>query len=456
MTITEQEMRKAVAESNVTKINGQPTNKDIDLLDDKLTVFASSFPSELGGGMHGHTGLVKSVADYEIFAPGTPFITPTNPGSYPQGAMTAAQRPQMEASHKTLIVQFQTCIGVAKGLKDLILQAVEEDFLLELRAEGIAYLNVTPLQMLTHLRNRWGSMDFVDITSLLTEFDAPWNSAEVPTKYFNQTEKARRQLARANVQIDERAMMAKALKSFKDAGDYDAPIREWEAKPVAAQTYANGSQKPIRSNGFRDRFQVDLIDFCKMRKRDPFGTVMQWIATVKDHSTGFTHVSAIPRKTAHFVAHRLQEAFGILGYPSIFHTDNGKEFTARRILRFLRSISPSIITVTGRPRQPSDQGSVEIMNKLVKRLIGSELAERRAAGDNPNWTEILGAIMSNINSQHGRMINSVSAYQAVFGQLYDQSVSCSLDDARDCWTVEQRLKVRWVSMAVFWWWIYDN
>jgi hypothetical protein len=78
---------------------------------------------------------------------------------------------------------------------------------------------------------------------------------------------------------------------------------------------------------------------------------------------------------------------------------------------------------------------------LVKRLIVSELAERRAAGENPNWTEILGAVMANINSQHGRMINSVSAYEAIFGQLYDQSVSCSLEEARECWTVEQRLKV---------------
>ena len=43
----------------------------------------------------------------------------------------------------------------------------------------------------------------------------------------------------ANIQIDERAMMVKALKCFKDAGDYDAPIREWEARPVAAQTYSN-------------------------------------------------------------------------------------------------------------------------------------------------------------------------------------------------------------------------
>ena len=203
MTNPEQETRKSVAECTVTKIHGQPTNQDIDILDDELTAIASSFPSELGGGLHGHAGLVKNDADYEIFAPGTPFVVPANPGVYPLGNIPAAQRGQREAEHKALQTQFQTCIGASKGLKDLILQAVDEDFLLELRAEGIAYLNVTPLQMLTHLRDRWGTMDYVDITSLLAECDTPWNAAEVPTKYFNRTEKARRQLARANVQIDE-------------------------------------------------------------------------------------------------------------------------------------------------------------------------------------------------------------------------------------------------------------
>jgi hypothetical protein len=33
--------------------------------------------------------------------------------------------------------------------------------------------------------------------------------------------------------------MVKALKSFKDAGNFDAVICEWEARPVATQTYAN-------------------------------------------------------------------------------------------------------------------------------------------------------------------------------------------------------------------------
>jgi len=45
-------------------------------------------------------------------------------------------------------------------------------------------------------------------------------------------------LACANIQIVKQAMMVKASKSFKDAGDFDAAICEWEARPVATQ-YAN-------------------------------------------------------------------------------------------------------------------------------------------------------------------------------------------------------------------------
>jgi hypothetical protein len=164
---------------------------------------------------------------------------PANPGVYLLGNIPATQRGQREAEHKVLVEQFQTWVGAIKGLKDLNLQAVDKDFLLELQAKGIAYLNVTPVQMLTHLHDCWGTLDFIDITALLSECNTPWNAVEVPTKYFNWTHKARRQLARANIQIDEQAMMVKALKSYKDAGDFDATICEWEARPVAMQTYAN-------------------------------------------------------------------------------------------------------------------------------------------------------------------------------------------------------------------------
>ena len=236
MTNPKQDTWQAVKDCAVTKVHGQPTNQDIDHLEEELIAIASNFHSELGGGSHGHAGLLKSAAEYELLAPGTPFFFPANPGVYPQGNFPAAQRGQQEAEHNALIKQFQTCVGASKGLKDLILKAIDKDYLLELKEEGIAYLNVTPLQMLTHL---WGTMEFVDVTALLAEFDAPWNAAEVPQKYFNRIEKARKKLVRANVQVDEQAMMAKALKSFKDAGDFNTAIHEWEVRPAAMQTYAN-------------------------------------------------------------------------------------------------------------------------------------------------------------------------------------------------------------------------
>ncbi len=133
---------------------------------------------------------------------------------------------------------------------------------------------------------------------------------------------------------------------------------------------AKGSRKPIRSLHYRERFQIDLIDFRMLRKRDPFGVLVHWIMTLKDHATGFIYMCALPKKRANLVTYKLHEIFGVIGSPKIFHTDNGKEFTAKVVLKLLCSLNTNILSVTGRPRQPQDQGSVESMNKFVKRNIG--------------------------------------------------------------------------------------
>ena len=232
------ETRKNVAEQTVTKVNGQPTNTDIDLLEEELIAIAATITTSLGGGNNGHAGMLISDLDYAAFAPGTPFVPPANPGVYPIGA-TNATRARMEAEHKEQVKQFETFVGVSMGLKDLIQQAIDKDYLLELKQERVAYLNVTPLQMITHLRSRWGTVDFVDISALITECDAPWNVAEVPQVYFNRVEKAVKQLAKASINIDRMAMMNKALKCFKDCGNFDPAIREWEARPAATQTWDN-------------------------------------------------------------------------------------------------------------------------------------------------------------------------------------------------------------------------
>jgi hypothetical protein len=166
--------------------------------------------------------------DYATMAPGSLFVAPVNPGVYPVG-VTAATQSRMEVKHKEQVTQFHTFVGVVMRLKDLVLKAIDKDYLLEIKHECVAFLNVIAAQMLTRLRNRWGMVDFVDITALMAECDAPWSVDEVPTIYFNQVEKAMKQLAKANIIWDRRAMMNKALKSIKDARSYNPAIREWEA-----------------------------------------------------------------------------------------------------------------------------------------------------------------------------------------------------------------------------------
>jgi len=60
---------------------------------------------------------------------------------------------------------------VEEALKDIIIEAVDKDFLLEIEDETLGFLNEMPRSMIDHLRNRGGALDFADTKTLLTERD---------------------------------------------------------------------------------------------------------------------------------------------------------------------------------------------------------------------------------------------------------------------------------------------
>ena len=168
---------------------------------------------------------------------------------------------------------------------------------------------------------------------------------------------------------------------------------------------------------------------------------MKWIMTAKDHSTGLTAVFALPRKCAKYVAHELDKYFGLVGYPTIFHTDNGNKFMAKVVIDMIGEINPSILTVTGRPRTPRDQALIERANKTVKRMLSDLCAERRKEGLDDNRTNLLGRLTSNLNTFHSRQTNSVSAYKAVFGSDYHLQTTCLVEDACLCNMVDELKEV---------------
>ena len=236
------DIRDEIRKETVTKIHGQPTSHDLTNLEKEIIAILANIPTTLGGGNHGHVGVIMAPPEYNVMTGGIDFVNPTNPGIYPAGLAAnaaAGTRAREEAIHKELIAQFETFEGVRLGTKDLILEAVDNEYLSEIEHDTLGFLNQTPRQMIDHLLTRGGALDFADTKDLLAERDGEWNVTENPQIYFNRVEKAMKGLARNGINSDLNERRDIALFQLKATGEFDPAVREWEAKPAADKTWAN-------------------------------------------------------------------------------------------------------------------------------------------------------------------------------------------------------------------------
>jgi hypothetical protein len=139
--------RKELKKETVNKNFAQPKDGDLTTLEKKLIAITASIPTMLGGGNHGHAGIIVEPSKYLTMTGGTQFDPPANPGVYPAGlAINAAAgtRAREEAIHKELVAQYKIFKGVEQGLKDIIQEAVEADYLLEIEDETLGFQTKLP------------------------------------------------------------------------------------------------------------------------------------------------------------------------------------------------------------------------------------------------------------------------------------------------------------------------
>ena len=75
---------------------------------------------------------------------GVAFTISPNPGIYPAGLAEGAlarTRARVEVEHKEEVAQYKILRGVEQALKDIILEAVEHDYLMEIEDDTLGFLN---------------------------------------------------------------------------------------------------------------------------------------------------------------------------------------------------------------------------------------------------------------------------------------------------------------------------
>jgi hypothetical protein len=135
------ETRDELRKESVTKIHGQPMDHNITTLEKNLVAIAASIPSGLRGGNHGHAGIIIETTKYLAIA-GVAFTDPIHPRIYPTGLPTTAAagtRARAEAKHKESLAQYEIFKGVEQALKDIILENVEHDYLLEIKDDTLGF-----------------------------------------------------------------------------------------------------------------------------------------------------------------------------------------------------------------------------------------------------------------------------------------------------------------------------
>ena len=255
-----EDIEERLTAKTLSKIHGQPTDQSVTLLRKEVAKIAANVPTSLGGGKHGHLGLVLEPAKYTAISHGgATFEVPTHPGAYPSTvSATAEARAREEAEHKAKIREFEIYAGVNNAIKDLIIEAVDEEWLEEIEDDVLGFTNVTVQAMIKHLEDRGGTLDYFETQEIKMKRDAPWDGEENVVTYFSRVEKARKQLERANIATSDNELINQALFTFKQSGELEQGLVNWDAKAGADKTWTE--LKKHFTKEYADRRKHALIE----------------------------------------------------------------------------------------------------------------------------------------------------------------------------------------------------
>jgi hypothetical protein len=199
----------------------------------KLKINAASIPTILGGGQHGHLGLVLSPATYLTVA-NVAFNRPGNPGIHPHipPGSTAAQIQEINRQHQADVKTWKECNNTDTALKNQLIQAVDEQYIKSLHNRNTGYVTSTTWHILDFLYTNYGNITPAELLANTEKLQEPYNPSEPIESLFTRFEDAMEYADAANRPFTEVQILEYALLSILKTGQFKEAIREWRSLPA--------------------------------------------------------------------------------------------------------------------------------------------------------------------------------------------------------------------------------
>jgi hypothetical protein len=151
-----------------------PTTWTVRILCQELYADAQSVETRLGGGEHGHLGMLMPNAEYTLIShAATPYVYPHKP-AVPIYNGTATVREQQKEDYRAACKNYYEAHDLMAQLRHIMIQAMPDRYISRLRHPTVRYANVHPRDMLQHLMRTFGTIKPKDLEANRDRIKTPW------------------------------------------------------------------------------------------------------------------------------------------------------------------------------------------------------------------------------------------------------------------------------------------
>ena len=236
----------------LTAIAGTPDFTSVRLLKKECFANAASVESSLTAPDLGHAVLVIGDNAYNALATralqaanpnAQAFVwaAPVRPPAQPElaGANSNHARAIASDTWKRLTTDWNHYTKVQSTLKKQIIEAVPAEFISSLSDDTTGFAAITPLQLINHLANYYGTVTRADIDANLTALEAPWEPCNTMEGLWTRCTACEHIAQAGGEPIQLSHKMRIMLKVLTSTGVFHLDIRDWNNKPDADRTWPN-------------------------------------------------------------------------------------------------------------------------------------------------------------------------------------------------------------------------
>ena len=226
----------------LTKIHDVPTYELLKKIKDELKTNATKVQCDLGGGSHGHLGLLLSAADYQKVTTEV-YIRPTHPGEFSPGSKKQVAATMDLDKHKEKIRLYREMNAVEQALLKQLSEALPPLYLKQYRDTHSNKISTPIRDILEDLMQTYGAISAEELEEREQTLKARVFDITQPlVTLYNAVEDLQELAEASDSPFSEKQLVAIGVRLIKNMNEMEKERGKWLTKPKADQTWPNFKQ----------------------------------------------------------------------------------------------------------------------------------------------------------------------------------------------------------------------